>query len=387
MKLSEFAGEVEVSSNDAKRFIQTWFKGEDKICISGLRSERTGSMDALSQSMTAWEFVTTTDDESIREMVFDEDGSSWNIYVSVCPIKEEVSLKQRGTKANVAYVPGVWADLDVKPGSFSSQEEILEWLKTLALEPTIIVSSGSSGVHVYWRLKWDQVGSESLADSWWAYLNEMAGERSIDHLVDVTRILRLPGTIRFPKKDESAKLGSVKILELHTDQDHRYTTDQIWAISAEALARKSEQRRKTIREVAERRMLTDEVARAFMGDSTQWGFLQAHAHIEDYVNENWDWAAILEPYGWKYRKTQSDGSKEWARPGQNDRSAVVDYDGSPVMSLLSMSESTGLLDLKEAGVPLTKYTVALRLMFNDDPHALVAYVVEEQKALAREESM
>lgn len=387
MKLSEFAGDVTVSSNDAKLFVQTWFKGEDLICISGLRSERTGGTDAVSQSMTAWEFVTTTDDDSLRDTVFDEDGNKWNIYVSVCPVKEGVSLKQRGTKSNVAYVPGVWADLDVKPGSFSSQEEILEWLGTLALEPTIIVSSGSSGVHAYWRLKWDQAGSEELADSWWAYLNEMSGEKKIDHLVDVTRILRLPGTIRFPKKDEATKLGAVRILEHHTDADHRYTTDQIWAISAAALARKTEQRRRTIREIAERRMRSDETARALLGANTKWGLLQAHAYVEDFVNDNWDWGHILEPYGWKYRRTLPDGSKEWARPGQNDRSAVVDYEGSPVMSLLSQSEATGLADLKEAGVPLTKYMVALRLMFNDDEEAMVRYVVEEQQALVREEQL
>lgn len=386
MKFSDIAGEVDVSSNDAKLFIQTWFKGEDKICISGLRSERTGSMDAVSQSMTAWEFVTSSDDSSLSDLVFDDDGSKWNIYVSVCPIKEEVSLKQRGTKSNVAYVPGVWADLDVKPGSFSSQEEILEWLQTLALEPTITVSSGSSGVHVYWRLKWDQKGSEDLADSWWAYLNEQAGDRSIDHLVDVTRILRLPGTIRFPKKDEdSQKLGPVRILKLHTDQEHRYTTDEIWAISAAAMNRKNEQRRKTIREIAERRLRSDEAARALLDVNTKWGYLQAHAYVEDYVNENWDWANILEPYGWKYRRTLSDGSKEWARPGQNDRSAVVDYEGSPVMSLLSMSEATGLVDLKEAGVPLTKYTVALRLMFNDEEEEMIRYVVNEQQGYMYQE--
>jgi hypothetical protein len=52
-----------------------------------------------------------------------------------------------------------------------------------------------------------------------------------------------------------------------------------------------------------------------------------------------------------------------------------------------MSESTGLADLKDAGVPLTKYTVALRLMFADDEAAMTQYVVEEQKALATEEAL
>lgn len=388
MKLSDYAGEIRISSNDAKQFVQTWFKADDKICISGLRSKRSGSMDAVSQSMTAREFIMTTDDASLESTVFDEDGSTWNIYISVCPIKEDVSLKQRGTKSNVAYVPGVWADIDAKEGSFSSRQEILDWLETLALEPTIVVGSGSEGVHAYWRFKWNEEGDEKLVDAWWSYLNEESGERKIDHLTDVTRILRLPGTVRFPKEGENqSKLGSVNVIKINTDQDHRYTVAQIREVSSEAMARRAEQRKQTILDDANRRAEVDEMARVLIDEDNRWGFLQAVAHIEDYVNDNWSWGHILEPHGWKYRRTLPDGSKEWARPGQNDRSAVVDFEGSPVMSLLSMSEATGLSDLKDAGIALTKYRVALRLMFNDQAKVMLQYVVDEQKALAREEAM
>jgi hypothetical protein len=386
MKLSDYAGEVRISSNDAKNFVQSWFKADDKICISGLRSERSGSMDAVSQSMTAREFVSTTDDKSLEDTVFGEDGSMWNIYISVCPIKEDVTLKQRGTKSNVDYVPGVWADLDVKEGGFSSQKEILKWLNELELLPTIICSSGSSGVHAYWKLRWDEKGNEALVDSWWSYLDEMAGERKIDKLIDITRILRLPGTIRFPKKEEtSGKLGSVSIISIYPER--RYSVSQLQDVSKDAMARKAAERKRTIAKIAERRAKVDEMARGLIDTSSRWGYLQAIAHVEDYVNENWQWGHILEPFGWKYRRTLSDGSKEWARPGQSDRSAVVDFEGSPVMSLLSMSEATGLSDLKDAGVPLTKYTVALRLMFNDDEERMTQYVIDEQKALATEEAI
>lgn len=380
MKLSEYAGEVRISSNDAKQFIQAWFQGSDKICVSGLRSKRTGGRDAVSQSLSAWEFVHTITDESLESTIFDEDGKTWNLYVSVCPVKDDVSLTQRGTKSNVDYVPGVWADLDVKPGGFSSQQEILDWLDTLALEPTIVVSSGSSGVHAYWRLKWTEKGDENLVDDWWSYLDESAGERSIDRLTDITRILRLPGTVRFPKEDEeSPKIGAVRLLKVHTDAEHRYHAEQFRDISAEATARKAAERKRTIQKIADRRMHMDEVARTLIDDTSKWGFLQALAHVEDFVNEKWDWAEILEPHGWKFRRVLPDGSKEWARPGQRDRSAVVDFEGSPVMSLLSMSEATGLADLKYAGVPLTKYTVALRLQFNDDEEKMLHYVIQQQK--------
>lgn len=381
MKLDDYAGEVSVSADDAIAFVKAWFHPEDKIAISGLKSERTTGMDALAQSITAREFIETTTDEALESLVFDDDGGKWNIYVSVSPVKDDVSLKKRGTKSNVKYVPGVWADIDVQDGGFESQESILSWLDTLELAPTMVCSSGSSGVHAYWRLKWDEVGTEQLVDSWWSYLDDMAGDRSIDKLIDITRILRLPGTLRFPKKDErkNNKIGRVSILR--NNADNRYTVEQISSVSAESMAKKASVRKKTIQQDAERRTNVDEIARGLLeGAPGKWALLQAVSTLEDYVNDNWDWARILEPYGWKFRRVLSDGSKEWARPGQNDRSAVLDYNGSPIMSLLSMSRETGLHDLKDAGIPLSKYRVALRLMFDDNEEAMVHYVLDQQKA-------
>lgn len=393
MKLNDLAGEVRISSEDAINFVQAWFKPDDKICISGLKAERTGGLDAVAQSMTAREFIDTTNDEALDSLIFDEDGGRWNIYVSVSPIKDDVALRSRGTKSNVEYIPGVWADIDVQDGGFESQESILEWLDTLELEPTIIASSGSSGLHVYWRLRWDEQGDEKLVDAWWSYLDEMAGDRSIDKLVDSTRILRLPGTVRFPKKDErkSNKIGAVQLLKVN---DVRYSVARIRGVSADALAKKALVRKKTIQRDAERRMEVDEFARSLLSadSGNRWGLLQAVSTMEDYVNDNWDWAHILEPFGWKFRRTLYDGSKEWARPGQNDRSAVVDYADSytgvisPVMSLLSMSESTGLADLKDAGIPLTKYRVALRLHYDDDEQAMIQDLIEQQREQLQQES-
>jgi hypothetical protein len=54
----------------------------------------------------------------------------------------------------------------------------------------------------------------------------------------------------------------------------------------------------------------------------------------------------------------------------------VDYEDSPVMSLLSMSEETGLADLKDAGINLTKYRVMLRLQYQDDEKKMVEHLVD-----------
>lgn len=389
MKLDDYAGEVRISSEDAVAFVKTWFKPTDRICISALRSEGTGGVDAVAQTMTAREFIDTTDDKALEAVIFDpEDGSRWNLYISVSPVKEDVQLRRRGTKSNVDYIPGVWADIDVQQGGFESEEVLLGWLDALALPPSIICSSGSSGVHAYWRLKWSEQGDEKLVDAWWSYLDEAAGEdRAIDKLVDSTRILRMPGSVRFPKKDErkNHKIGSVSIIKL---TDNQYSVEEVRAVSAEATAKKAAIRKQTIERDKERRMSVDELAAGLIHrpEVGRWELLQAVANVEDFVNDHMSWEDILKPHGWKLRRTQSDGSKEWARPGQNARSAVTDYQGSPVMSLLSMSPATRMSDLLDAAIPLTKYRVLLRLEYNDDEEKLVIDMIDHMKRYNNQES-
>lgn len=377
MKLSEIRGSTTLSSEKARKFVQTWFHPDDRISIVGIRSQKTGRMDTLSQSMLAKEFIADiADDELFSGLIFDrEDGSCWNLYVGVCPVKDDVSLLRRGTEENVAYVPGVWADIDIKDNGFKSEQEILDWLKTLPLRPTMICGSGSGGVHAYWRLHWGQKGNKEMGERWWAYLDEMAGAASIDKLIDTTRILRIPGSLHFPKHTTSAheasrKLGQVK---LHEASGLTYDAQQFLDISHDAFERRKAERARIIMEDSERRLFTDGLVRDMLKGKTigRWKLLRAIAYMEDMVNDMYTWREILEPHGWTWLKEQRDGSWEIARPGRNERSAVVDYDGSPVMSLLSSSNETGFFDLKDAGIPITRYRALLRLNYNEDAAALV----------------
>lgn len=370
MKLSDLTGQVKISARHACTFVSTWFDPEDNICVVGRRSEKTGNLDTVSQSMKASEFC-EMDDETLESLIFSEDGSKWNLYLGVAPIKEHVTLKQRGTEENVTHVTGVWVDLDIKPESFQNREEILQFLFGLPYHPTIVVASGSGGIHAYWKLYEGEKGGKELAERWWAYLDEAAGERKIDKLVDLTRILRIPGTVYFPKADSTAKVGSVEILYL---TEARYAISEIETITEEAFKKKHEKRKRLINQDANRRMSMDMLAASLLGN--KWRMWRAISELEDFVNEQMSWAEILEPHGWKWQRTLRDGSNEWARPGRDERSAVVDYEDSPVMSLLSSSEETGLSDLKDAGIALTKYRVLLRLEYNDNEKKMVEDLVD-----------
>lgn len=377
MKLTDLTGEVHISAHHAKSFVSEWFRPEDKIVIMGQRSEKTGNMDTISQSLLASEISDITDDD-LRELVFTPDGSKWNLYVGVCPIKEDVELQRRGKEDNILRVPGVWADLDVKNGCFESREDIIQYLfGTIELPPSIVVASGSGGVHAYWKLAEGEEGSKDLAEYWWSYLDESAGDIKIDKLADLARVLRLPGSVYFPKKDSGSKVGKVEIMYLTGKE---YTVKELHALSKSAYDAKMERRRKLISSDANRRVDMDRFARDLLSaEGNRWTMYRAISELEDYVNQRMDWSQILEPYGWTFMRHLSDGSNEWARPGRSERSAVVDYEGSPVMSLLSSSEETNLADLKDAHLPLTKYRVYLRLHFNDDEQEMVKHLIGKLK--------
>lgn len=384
MRLADKRGEIVISADLAKQYIQAWFKPTDLITIVGRRSVPTGNFDTITQTIVAKEFLDHLDNDALQDIVFDPDGSSWNIYAGICPVKEELSIYRRGTKDNISYVPGLWADIDIKPDSFNTEQDILDWLHSLALQPTMICGSGSGGIHAYWRANWSEEFDENLVERWWSYLDEMAGEnRNIDKLIDSTRMLRLPGTVHFPKltsssSDASRKLGMVKIIEI---TNLTYSAEDVTEISEGAYLRRGERRRKLVGEDAQRRIDGDALAKNLLANegSGRFRLLRSIAYIEDIVNDTYSWDEILAPMGWTWMKELRDGSNEWARPGRSERSAVVDFEGSNVMSLLSTSLETGLSDLKDAGIHLSKYRVLLRLHFNDDPDTLIATVIKRQR--------
>lgn len=374
MKLSDLTGEVKISAHHATAFVETWFAPTDKICVVGRKSEKTGNLDTVSQSMLASDFA-KMDDETLESLIFDEDGNKWNLYMGVCPIKDDVTLTRRGTEANVDYVTGVWADIDIKEGGFESQQDILDFLFSLPLPPTITNGSGSGGIHAYWKLSPGERGNKELVERWWSYLDETAGERSIDKLVDLTRILRIPGTVYFPKANSGSKVGVVSIL---FKIPNTYTIEQITELSQESYQTKIEKRKRLISKDADRRVDVDSFAKDLLSGigGNRWRLYRAISEVEDYVNQQITWEEILTPYGWTFMRQLHDGSNEWARPGRSERSAVVDYEDSPVMSLLSSSDDTGLSDLLDARIPLTKYRVLLRLCYNDIERNLVEALAE-----------
>jgi len=387
VQLSDVHGDIKIDASQAVSFLKAWFNPDDVISLVGRASEKKGKLDTLSQFVPVKDLYSLTN-EDLDSLVF-SDGEKWNLYFGAAPVKEAVSLFRRGTEDNIARLVGVWADIDVKEGGFNSQDEILLFLQTLALQPTIVVASGSGGIHAYWKLdeKSSAAGKtretyKELTLRWWAYIDDAAGEsRKIDRLYDLTRIFRLPGSAYFPREGSGGKAGSVRLLSVNSNV---YSAEQILSISQAAHVKKEEERKRVAMEDKQLRERTigEAMRQVKLGhgykfeEYQNWSDVMAYAEIEDYVNTSYTWD-FLRDYGWTFLRTLRDGSDEWARPGRNERSAVVNYreddrgPASPVMSLLSMSDETGLLDLFDANVPLTKFRVMLRYKYQDNGLAMV----------------
>lgn len=359
-----------VSRADADKFTHVWYGGlVGHVVLTRISS--AGRHIVKSVALPAGGMSYLINEAEDFDTLCADDGGTWNVYVSCSlhSVDPTAGGSRRGGKSTVGFVHGVWLDLDVKDESFSSAREIDAFLDRLGVAPTLVVDSGSGGRHAYWRFS-DGVLSvedgERANEAWWAWASEVAGDGVfIDRVSTADRIMRLPGTLRWPKGNEG--VGRVLVVR----EGLRVSVEQLWAVSSGAWerlrARRAEKRSAMLEAAALSTQRLGELAR-----SVGWDQLLALAHVEDVFNENTSWDAVLVPHGWRMVGTDNEGRRHWARPGQRGKSAHTDYPLSPhVMKLFSNARETGLSDLLDAEVPLTKFRVHAALAYGGDTAALV----------------
>lgn len=162
-------------------------------------------------------------------------NQGYNVYTSPClfdPMRDANSDRTTRKAQDVVCVPGVWADMDVKedvenlPQDTSELKRVFEDLP----RPTMSVNSGSGGRHYYWLFEeplYDTDLAKELTTKWIKRVSRIASKtlnRTIkfDSVGDLSRILRVPGTWRFPKSFKSpTPVG------LQFSDGPRYTVDYI----------------------------------------------------------------------------------------------------------------------------------------------------------------
>jgi hypothetical protein len=380
MKFNELAGDAHVDPAHAVKQITSWFDADDKFVLVGMRQTRiTTGQNVFSQAVVAKEFVQQLRGPRgtalLEGLSKAPDGANCDVYFSVATVDGNVPLNRRGEIDAIKDVKGVYVDLDVKPGSFETQEDALAYLRKLP-HPTLITFSGSGGVHAFWRFTTPLSADEAarVQKAWYALLAEKAAPVFVDRLIDASRVMRLAGAIRWPKAKETIppRLSTVYWRNL----DNRYPAETLLEWSKDAASRAEERIRETRAKDSHHKINAASLSE-LSGEENSWARLAAVANVEDRFSELMSWEEILEPAGWTFLREDNQGRKEVARPGSGSKSGTCGWPISPnVLSLHSWSPETNLADLKEAGIVLTKFRVAQRLIFNDDYDEIVKWTLE-----------
>lgn len=148
----------------------------------------------------AQHFVHTAD-EALR--VVERCYGRANVYVGACP-----RFRPSGKKADVDTVVAFWVDIDfhqIDSDRERARAEILDRIERYHLAPTVVVLTGN-GIQAWWFLHepihisddWpiDRVEGANLA---------LARDLGGDHVQDIARVLRVPGTINLPTARKRAR--------------------------------------------------------------------------------------------------------------------------------------------------------------------------------------
>ena len=306
----------------------------------------------------------------------------------------------RARKDHIKHTWVVWIDLDVKAGSFGDRDAIwkLVWnvLDLGGVRPQLVVETGSGGLHLYWRLS-EPIGPEESEELnqrivYWA--REQSGV-GVDTCYAANHVMRLAGTVRWPKRGERTKGIEAKPVTL-TRADKGWTSPDALRRLTESSWRRETQRRIEVdeavieqdRETA-RLLGAQDWSDVVLGEGLS-GMALTHTAREAF-NSEIPWVDILEPIGWtRIGSAKADGEQEWTRPwsgegtAPNSRSATTDWSGAPnSMSLLSQSPATGLSHLHGTRVRLDKARVAAELWHDGDLAALLTeFLNDKRKALS-----
>ena len=144
-----------------------------------------------------------------------------NVYIGCGLSPKNYGAIKRATAANIAAIPGFWADIDYGESGHKGklyppdQGTALRILDELAVRPTIVLHSGN-GLQAWWLWdkpwvfvdKTDHDLAAAASKEWGVILNEAAGDYSVDSVSDLSRVLRLPGTnnVKDPANPKPVKI-------------------------------------------------------------------------------------------------------------------------------------------------------------------------------------
>ena len=246
---------------------------------------------------------------------------------------------KRGSSSLRDFGACIWMDVDcVAPGRskqnlFETVEDAIEQIDSagryLGIGPADVVVHSGWGVHVAWLLS-EPAPANNLSAAVRMVENTLSSltGKHVDHVGDVTRVLRIPGT--FNRRGEDAKVTLVRC-----DTSNRRT----WESLKFSLGLSDE-------------MLNRVVSPVERKDSLG-GYTKDNRPLMDIPSlfeATTKWSDVLTPFGWTL-VSSNDREDSWLRPGKEDdrstgeRSGVV-YADTPGLMVLYTDAPTGLNNLR-----------------------------------------
>lgn len=177
-------------------------------------------------------------------------GDQTNVYIGAGTASAKGRSIERVSADAVSGIYALWADVDwvdstthKKQNYPGDREQAFEVVESIGLTPSIIVDTGH-GLHAWWLLdEFWSLDTESqrseaanLAQRWNTTLGVRAAERgwTIDSTFDLSRVLRVPGTMNLKIPDDPKK---VSILRLESGVSYSVRDFNEWAITEAELNR------------------------------------------------------------------------------------------------------------------------------------------------------
>ncbi|WP_377802125.1 DUF927 domain-containing protein [Bacillus benzoevorans] len=160
-------------------------------------------------------------------------SESRDVYFGLGTRKEQLPGKQRGRSVDIASIPFIWVEIDIKGGEHAAKnlptvKEAEKILNTFPLKPSAVIHSGG-GWHCYWQFdaainitsKEDMSKVSELLQNFQDGFIKLASSQGlhIDKTSDLARVLRVPGT--FNRKSEP------KMVEIIKTNTKRYSIEEI----------------------------------------------------------------------------------------------------------------------------------------------------------------
>lgn len=235
------------------------------------------------------------------------------IYVRVTSMRPGLAPGKRGSAADSAGLPALWADLDLAGPGHAEHDLPPDEAAGRAViaatglpEPTIWIHSGG-GLYPIWLLTQPHIltdvnldAAKALAKGWQSVIEHAAASKGWRYgrgVGDLARVLRIPGTI-------NRKEGLARPCRLITDPPPtgvRYTVEELQHALDAAVAR----------------IAPPEQPQASVGSPTLGTVNRPDGQLapgEDF-NQRADWTQILGPAGWRIHYTADDVTY-WTRPNK-----------------------------------------------------------------------